>query len=157
MVDVQADLPAVLGLLDLGHAGAHLSGEGTGVCGRCWGHHRHLGHHRGWHVHSAGGQALTDVAGPVCAGEEAEVLGQGGHAEGLVEQAAALVPVAERVPAWGAEEGERNAPLHVCRLLLWLFAEGRSWRKNFSRKVLAATQSDAFINGPQPTPTDTPP
>lgn len=135
VVDIQADLPAVLGLLDLGHAGAQLSGEGAGVGRWRLGNHGHLGHlghrghlghlgHLGHHGHMGlergdgvgdGRQALAHISGPVGAGERGEVLVQGGHAEGLVKQTAALVPVTEGVPARGAEVGEWNAPLsHVC-------------------------------------------
>uniref|UniRef100_A0A4W6ELD2 Uncharacterized protein n=1 Tax=Lates calcarifer TaxID=8187 RepID=A0A4W6ELD2_LATCA len=56
-----------------------------------------LGHH-GSGVHHGG---MGDHA----------VLRHGGHAEGLVEDAAALVPVTEWVPAWGAEQGERDMSL----------------------------------------------
>uniref|UniRef100_A0A8C3ZL69 Uncharacterized protein n=1 Tax=Denticeps clupeoides TaxID=299321 RepID=A0A8C3ZL69_9TELE len=110
VVDVQADLPGVLGLLDLGHAAAELPGQGPGV-GRVLGHHQRAGQV------GDGGQAVADVAGPVAAGEGRHLLGEGGHAEGLVEDPAALVPVPERVPAGGAQEGEGHASLcHVSAL-----------------------------------------
>lgn len=54
-----------------------------------------------------------NISWPVGAGEVGEVLRQGGHAEGLVEDAA--VPVPEGVPAGGAQQGEWDAPLgHGC-------------------------------------------
>lgn len=75
-------------------------------------HHWGVRHH-GTHVRGQDGG--PQVPWPVGAGECSKVLRQGWHAEGLVEDAAALVPVAEWVPAWGAEQGERNTSLsHGC-------------------------------------------
>ena len=70
----------------LGHAAAHLAGQGAGV--------RALGEDATV-VHGAGG---PHVAGPVGVGPLAEVLGEVGHAKALVEEAAALLPVAEGIP-----------------------------------------------------------
>uniref|UniRef100_A0A667ZCA3 Uncharacterized protein n=1 Tax=Myripristis murdjan TaxID=586833 RepID=A0A667ZCA3_9TELE len=68
-----------------------------------------------------------------------EVLRQGGHAERLVEDAAPLVPLTERVPARGAEQGERDASLcHGCRgegrgggVLLFWRVSGRKRKSPF--------------------------
>uniref|UniRef100_A0A3P8NSQ0 Uncharacterized protein n=1 Tax=Astatotilapia calliptera TaxID=8154 RepID=A0A3P8NSQ0_ASTCA len=51
------------------------------------------------------------VPWPVGAGKCCDVLGQGGHTEGLVKDTAALVPVTKWVPARSAEQGERNTSL----------------------------------------------
>uniref|UniRef100_A0A4W5PRR3 Uncharacterized protein n=1 Tax=Hucho hucho TaxID=62062 RepID=A0A4W5PRR3_9TELE len=85
VVDVQSDLPGLLGLLDLRHARAELLG-----------HHGGLDHH--W------GQVVAEGGAHVS-----------GHTEGLVEESVALVPVPEGVPARGAEQAEGDASLcHVC-------------------------------------------
>uniref|UniRef100_A0A8C7P4U6 Uncharacterized protein n=1 Tax=Oncorhynchus mykiss TaxID=8022 RepID=A0A8C7P4U6_ONCMY len=89
VVDVQSDLPGLLGLLDLRHASAELAGKGAG-----------------------GG---AHVSGPVGAGEGGQPLCVGRHTEGLVEESIALVPVPVGVPARGAEQAEGDASLcHVC-------------------------------------------
>uniref|UniRef100_A0A672FWC6 Uncharacterized protein n=1 Tax=Salarias fasciatus TaxID=181472 RepID=A0A672FWC6_SALFA len=110
VVDVQANLPVFLGLLDLGHAAAHLAGQSSGlVCHHVSRVHHGSVRHHGRHV---GGQdGGPQVPRPVGAGECGKLLGQGGHAEGLVEDAAALVPVAEWIPAGGPQQGERNTSL----------------------------------------------
>uniref|UniRef100_A0A8K9XVW9 Uncharacterized protein n=1 Tax=Oncorhynchus mykiss TaxID=8022 RepID=A0A8K9XVW9_ONCMY len=81
VVDVQSDLPGLLGLLDLRHARAELAGEGY------------------------------ESTGPVGAGEGGELLREGRHAEGLVKEPAALVTVTEGVPAGGAEQAEGDMSL----------------------------------------------
>ncbi len=69
--------------------------------------------HHGAHLWGQDGG--SHIPRPVGAGECGKVFGQGWHAEGLVEDAAALVPVTEWVPAWGAQQGERDASLsHGC-------------------------------------------
>uniref|UniRef100_A0A3B1JE33 Uncharacterized protein n=1 Tax=Astyanax mexicanus TaxID=7994 RepID=A0A3B1JE33_ASTMX len=93
VVDVQADLPALWGLLDLRHARAKLARQGAGV-GRGVSSH-------GW----------AEVPGPVAAGKEWQLLWESWHAEGLVKQPAALVPVPEGVPGGAAQEGEGDASL----------------------------------------------
>uniref|UniRef100_A0A3Q0RZ89 Uncharacterized protein n=1 Tax=Amphilophus citrinellus TaxID=61819 RepID=A0A3Q0RZ89_AMPCI len=65
-----------------------------------------LSHQVAW-MHERGPQ----VARPVSAGECGDILGQGGHAEGLVKDTAALVPITEWVPARAAEQGEGNMSL----------------------------------------------
>uniref|UniRef100_A0A3B5ARL8 Uncharacterized protein n=1 Tax=Stegastes partitus TaxID=144197 RepID=A0A3B5ARL8_9TELE len=94
VVDIQAHLPVVLSLL-MGH-------HGVGV-------HHGSGVHHGCHFRGQDGG--PQVPRPVGAGECAEVLGQSRHTEGLVEDAAALLPVTEWVPAGGAEQSERNTSL----------------------------------------------
>uniref|UniRef100_A0A8C4ZEL3 Uncharacterized protein n=1 Tax=Gadus morhua TaxID=8049 RepID=A0A8C4ZEL3_GADMO len=98
VIDVQAHLPAVRRLLDLRHARAHLP------------RHAHVGAHHGAH------ELRPHVARPVAGGGEGgHLLAQGGHAKGLVEDAAALVVLAEGVPAGGPQQGEWNASLrHGC-------------------------------------------
>uniref|UniRef100_A0A8C6NUA3 Uncharacterized protein n=1 Tax=Nothobranchius furzeri TaxID=105023 RepID=A0A8C6NUA3_NOTFU len=55
------------------------------------------------------------VAGPAGAGERGKVLQQGRHAEDLVKDPAAVVPVPERIPAGSAGQGEGNISLsHAC-------------------------------------------
>uniref|UniRef100_A0A3P8YXG8 Uncharacterized protein n=1 Tax=Esox lucius TaxID=8010 RepID=A0A3P8YXG8_ESOLU len=108
--DVQGDLPRLLGLFDLRHAGAELLGEGAGVsCCPGLGHQGALGHHGG--QEPGNGHVRAQVAGPVGAGKGGELLCEGGHAEGLVEEPVALVPVAEGVPAGGPEQAEGDASL----------------------------------------------
>uniref|UniRef100_A0A3B4DMZ3 Uncharacterized protein n=1 Tax=Pygocentrus nattereri TaxID=42514 RepID=A0A3B4DMZ3_PYGNA len=104
MVHIQADLPAIRRLLDLRHACAELAGHGAGR--KLAGHGGTL-HQRG-HLSRHG---WADVAGPVAAGEEGQLLREGGHAECLVKQPAALMPVTERIPGWSTQEGEGDAPL----------------------------------------------
>lgn len=106
MVDVEGHLPAVLCLLDLWHATAHLAGQGTGllVHDRCRVHHG--GHHRA-HVWSQ--DWGPNVPRPVGGGEWGKVLRQGRHSEGLVKDSA--VPVTERVPAGSAHQGEGDSSL----------------------------------------------
>uniref|UniRef100_A0A665U994 Uncharacterized protein n=1 Tax=Echeneis naucrates TaxID=173247 RepID=A0A665U994_ECHNA len=75
-------------------------------------HHGVVRHHG---AHVRGQEGGPQVPWPVGAGECRDVLRQGRHAEDLVEDAAALVPVTEWVPAWGAVQSERNVPLsHDC-------------------------------------------
>uniref|UniRef100_A0A4W4DM80 Uncharacterized protein n=1 Tax=Electrophorus electricus TaxID=8005 RepID=A0A4W4DM80_ELEEL len=90
-VDIQADLPALLGLLDLRHARAELAHQGM--------------IHHGGHLDGGGGGRRAHVAGPVAAGEAGQLFREGGNAKGLVGEPAALVPVMEWVPGWRAEEG----------------------------------------------------
>uniref|UniRef100_A0A8C5X0C8 Uncharacterized protein n=1 Tax=Malurus cyaneus samueli TaxID=2593467 RepID=A0A8C5X0C8_9PASS len=100
VVDVQGDLPAVGGLTDLGHAAAELPGQrlAEGRAGR--GHQGAL----------PGQQA--EIARPGAAARPlVPILGDVRHPEGLVEEAAAMVPIAERVPAGAAQEGEGDAAL----------------------------------------------
>lgn len=52
-----------------------------------------------------------NVSGPVRARESGHLLGEGWHPEGLIEEPAALVPVAERVPGWAVHEAEGDASL----------------------------------------------
>lgn len=117
VVDIQGHLPAVLGLLDLRHARAHLAGQGTSLMGPQQGgrvHHGGVGHHGAHGAHVRRHHGVPQVPWPVGAWECGEILVQRWHAEGLIEDAA-LLPVAERVPARGAEEGERNMSLgHGC-------------------------------------------
>uniref|UniRef100_A0A8C8MEX9 Uncharacterized protein n=1 Tax=Oncorhynchus tshawytscha TaxID=74940 RepID=A0A8C8MEX9_ONCTS len=99
VVDVQSDLPGLLGLLDLRHARAELAGEGY--------------ESSSGHVRAKGRWA--HVAGPVGAGEGGELLREGRHAEGLVKEPVALVTVTEGVPAGGAEQAEGDMSLcHGC-------------------------------------------
>uniref|UniRef100_A0AAQ5ZKX6 Uncharacterized protein n=1 Tax=Amphiprion ocellaris TaxID=80972 RepID=A0AAQ5ZKX6_AMPOC len=90
-------------ILSLHHQLLSLLGHhGIGV------HHGSVGHHGSNFWGQDGG---PQVPRPVGAGECGEVLGQSRHTEGLVKDAAALVPVTEWVPAGGAEQGERNMSL----------------------------------------------
>uniref|UniRef100_A0A8C3UA94 Uncharacterized protein n=1 Tax=Catharus ustulatus TaxID=91951 RepID=A0A8C3UA94_CATUS len=100
VVDVQGDLPAVGGLADLGDAAAELPGQRLpeGRAGR-----RHQG--------ALPGQQAEISRPGAAAGPLVPILGDVGHPEGLVEEAAAMVPVAERVPAGAAQEGEGDAAL----------------------------------------------
>uniref|UniRef100_M3ZTY1 Uncharacterized protein n=1 Tax=Xiphophorus maculatus TaxID=8083 RepID=M3ZTY1_XIPMA len=109
MGDVQGDLPVVLRLLDLGHPAAHLPGQGPGLVG----HHvaRVVHHGAGGHHDVRAHERRPHVPGPVGGGEPREVLKHGREAERLVEDAAGLVQVPERVPARGALHGEGNASL----------------------------------------------
>uniref|UniRef100_A0A8D2ZE50 Uncharacterized protein n=1 Tax=Scophthalmus maximus TaxID=52904 RepID=A0A8D2ZE50_SCOMX len=116
VVDIQGHLPVVLGLLDLRHAGAQLAGQGVGLLGHHGArvHHGGVGHHA---AHVRGQHGGPQVSRPMGAWECGKVLWQGRQAEGLVEQAAVLVPVAEWVPARGAKQGEGNTSLgHGCCL-----------------------------------------
>uniref|UniRef100_A0A674GPG7 Uncharacterized protein n=1 Tax=Taeniopygia guttata TaxID=59729 RepID=A0A674GPG7_TAEGU len=97
VVDIQGDLPAVGGLADLGDAAAELSAQ-------------RLPEGRGHQGALPGQQA--EIPGPgAAAGPLVPILGDVGHPEGLVEEAAAVVPVAEGVPAGAAQEGEGHAAL----------------------------------------------
>lgn len=116
VVDVQGHLPRVLRLLDLRHAAAHLAGQGVRLLGHHGPrvHHGAVGHHQ---AHVWGQDGGPHVARPVGAGVRGEVPGHGRHAEALVEDPAVRLPVAERVPAGGPQQGEGNASLgHGCRV-----------------------------------------
>uniref|UniRef100_A0A6I8N7V8 Uncharacterized protein n=1 Tax=Ornithorhynchus anatinus TaxID=9258 RepID=A0A6I8N7V8_ORNAN len=103
VIDVQGHPPAVSGLADLGHPAAQLAAEGPAVGGRRGGRGHLLGHGAGQQAH---------VARPAgAAGPRVPVLGGAGQAERLVEETAALVPVPERVPAGGPQEGEGHTAL----------------------------------------------
>uniref|UniRef100_A0A8C3GQB1 Uncharacterized protein n=1 Tax=Cairina moschata TaxID=8855 RepID=A0A8C3GQB1_CAIMO len=100
VVDVQGDLPAVGALADLGDAAAELAAQRPAV-----------GRARRRHQGALPGQQ-TEIPGPGAAARPlVPVLGDVGHPEGLVEEAAAVVPVAEGLPAGAAEEGEGHAAL----------------------------------------------
>uniref|UniRef100_A0A8C3MJJ7 Uncharacterized protein n=1 Tax=Geospiza parvula TaxID=87175 RepID=A0A8C3MJJ7_GEOPR len=106
VVDVQGDLPAVGGLADLGDAAAQLPAQ-----------HLPQGRARRRHQGALAGQQ-AEIAGPGAAARPlVPILGDVRHPEGLVEQAAAMVPgerplpVAEGVPAGAAQEGEGDAAL----------------------------------------------
>uniref|UniRef100_A0A669PBB2 Uncharacterized protein n=1 Tax=Phasianus colchicus TaxID=9054 RepID=A0A669PBB2_PHACC len=100
VVDIQGDLPAVGALPDLGDAAAQLPAQRAAV-----------GRPRGGQQGALTGQQ-TEVSGPGAAtGPLVPVLRDVRHPEGLVEEAAAMVPVAERLPAGAAEEGEGHAAL----------------------------------------------
>uniref|UniRef100_A0A8V1ANV2 Uncharacterized protein n=1 Tax=Gallus gallus TaxID=9031 RepID=A0A8V1ANV2_CHICK len=100
VVDVQGDLPAVGALPDLGDAAAQLPAQRPAV-----------GRPRGRQQGALAGQQ-TEVSGPgAAAGPLVPILGDVRHPEGLVEEAAAMVPVAEGLPAGAGEEGEGHAAL----------------------------------------------
>uniref|UniRef100_A0A8B9BB72 Uncharacterized protein n=1 Tax=Anser brachyrhynchus TaxID=132585 RepID=A0A8B9BB72_9AVES len=100
VVDVQGDLPAVGALADLGDAAAELAAQRLAV-----------GRARRRHQRALPGQQ-TEIPGPGAAARPlVPVLGDVGHPEGLVEEAAAMVPVAEGLPAGAAEESEGHAAL----------------------------------------------
>lgn len=100
MVDIQGDLPAVCALPDLGDAAAQLPAQRAAV-----------GRPRGGQQGALAGQQ-TEVPWPgAAAGPLVPILRDVRHPEGLVEEAAAMVPVAERLPAGAAEEGEGHAAL----------------------------------------------
>uniref|UniRef100_A0A8C1DKK9 Uncharacterized protein n=2 Tax=Cyprinus carpio TaxID=7962 RepID=A0A8C1DKK9_CYPCA len=86
VIDIQADLPA------------HLSGKSPAVG-------------RGMHHGRRGRHLRPNVSGPVCARKSGHLLREGRHPESLIEDPAALVPVAERVPGWAVHEAEGNASL----------------------------------------------
>lgn len=93
VVDVQGDLPAVGALPDLGDAAAQLPAQRPAV-----------GRPRGRQQGALAGQQ-TEVSGPgAAAGPLVPILGDVRHPEGLVEEAAAMVPVAEGLPAGAGEE-----------------------------------------------------
>uniref|UniRef100_A0A8C3RWG1 Uncharacterized protein n=1 Tax=Chelydra serpentina TaxID=8475 RepID=A0A8C3RWG1_CHESE len=114
VVDVQGDLPTVRGLPDLGDAAAELPAQGPAV-GRVGGGRR--GDHGAGDGDRLGSLAghQAEVAWPAgAAGPLAPVLEDVGHAEGLVEEPAAQVPVPPGVPAGAAEESEGHPALrHV--------------------------------------------
>uniref|UniRef100_A0A8D0KQF4 Uncharacterized protein n=1 Tax=Strix occidentalis caurina TaxID=311401 RepID=A0A8D0KQF4_STROC len=100
VVDVQGDLPAVGGLADLGDAAAELAAQRLPV-GRAGGRHQR----------ALPGQQ-TEISWPGAAARPlVPILGDMGHPKGLVEEAAAMVPVAEGLPAGAAQEGEGDAAL----------------------------------------------
>uniref|UniRef100_A0A493T5M1 Uncharacterized protein n=1 Tax=Anas platyrhynchos platyrhynchos TaxID=8840 RepID=A0A493T5M1_ANAPP len=100
VVDIQGDLPAVGALADFGDAAAELAAQRPAV-GRA--RRRHQGAFPG---------QQTEIPGPGAAARPlVPILGDVGHPEGLVEEAAAVVPVAEGLPAGAAEEGEGHAAL----------------------------------------------
>uniref|UniRef100_A0A8C0Z9M4 Uncharacterized protein n=1 Tax=Cyanistes caeruleus TaxID=156563 RepID=A0A8C0Z9M4_CYACU len=156
VVDIQGDLPAVGGLADLGDAAAELAAQRL-TEGRA---------RRGQQGALPGQQAEISRPG-AAAGPLVPVLGDVGHPEGLVEEAAAMVPVAEGVPAGAAQEGEGDAALghgvrgcrggrpagpyeegpglFLARLLSWLLMEiaaapgkGRETRPGLGRPHAAA-------------------
>jgi len=100
VVDVQGDLPAVGGLADLGDAAAELAAQRLPV--------RRAG---GRQQRSLPGQQAEIPRPGAAARPLVPVLGDMGHPEGLVEEAAAMVPVAEGFPAGAAQEGEGDAAL----------------------------------------------
>uniref|UniRef100_A0A8C2BSH0 Uncharacterized protein n=1 Tax=Cyprinus carpio TaxID=7962 RepID=A0A8C2BSH0_CYPCA len=100
VIDIQADLPGIWRLLDLRYSRAHLSGKGPAVVRGV--HHGGGGRH--WHLR-------PNVSGPVCAGKCGHLLGEVWHPKGLIEEPAALGPVAERVPGWAVHKGEGDASL----------------------------------------------
>lgn len=112
VVHVQGHLPGFWGLLDLWHSTTHLAGQCTGLLGHrgSWVHP--VGHHEAC---IRGQDGRPYVSWPVGAGECAEFLRQGWHTEGLVEDSAVLVPVAEWIPAGGPDQSEGDMSLsHDC-------------------------------------------
>uniref|UniRef100_A0A672UJ17 Uncharacterized protein n=1 Tax=Strigops habroptila TaxID=2489341 RepID=A0A672UJ17_STRHB len=100
LIHVQGDLPAVRGLADLGDAAAELPAQRLPI-GRTGSRQQR----------ALPGQE-AEIAGPGAAARPlVPILRDMGHPEGLVEQAAAMVPVSERVPAGAAQEGEGDAAL----------------------------------------------
>uniref|UniRef100_A0A663E286 Uncharacterized protein n=1 Tax=Aquila chrysaetos chrysaetos TaxID=223781 RepID=A0A663E286_AQUCH len=98
VVDVQGDLPAVGGLTDLGDAAAELAAQRLPV-GRAGGRQQRAFPGQQPKISWPGAAARPFVP----------ILRDMGHPEGLIEEAAAMVPVAEGVPAGAAQEGEGDA------------------------------------------------
>uniref|UniRef100_A0A8C6YLK8 Uncharacterized protein n=1 Tax=Nothoprocta perdicaria TaxID=30464 RepID=A0A8C6YLK8_NOTPE len=105
VVDVQGDLPAVGRVADLGDAAAELARERAAQ-------RRPRRRQQG----ALAGQQPVVARPGAAARPLVPVLGDVRHPEGLVEEAAAVVPVPEGVPAGAAQEGEGHAALgHVAR------------------------------------------
>lgn len=83
----------------LRHTAAHLARQGAGIGAL------------GEDVVVVHGARGPHVAGPVRVGPHGEVFGDKGHAEGLVEEAAALLPVPEGVPGGHLHHVELQALL----------------------------------------------
>uniref|UniRef100_A0A8C5HCF7 Uncharacterized protein n=1 Tax=Gouania willdenowi TaxID=441366 RepID=A0A8C5HCF7_GOUWI len=102
VVHIQAHLPAVLGLQGSSLLCQHVSRDGR-----------------------------PHVPRPVCAGEGDKVLRQRRHAEGLVKDAAVLVPVPKGVPAWCPQQREGNASL--CHDGFVQMVKELTWSKPFEQ------------------------
>uniref|UniRef100_A0A8C3IZJ4 Uncharacterized protein n=1 Tax=Chrysemys picta bellii TaxID=8478 RepID=A0A8C3IZJ4_CHRPI len=128
VVDVQGNLPAVRGLPDLRDAAAQLAAQGPAV-GRVGGGWRgDDGAGDGYRLGRLAGQQ-AEVTRPVGAARPlAPVLKNVGHAEGLVEEPAAQVPVPPGVPAGAAEESEGHPALCHVRPDGWGRLCGRRWK-----------------------------
>ncbi|XDV21597.1 hypothetical protein PO909_026673 [Leuciscus waleckii] len=121
MIDIQADLPA------------QLSGKGPPVVRRNHPSGRRHGHLR------------THVSRPVRARESGNLLGEGWHPEGLIEEPTALVPVPERIPGWAVHKAEGNPSLgHGLSL--------SSVSESFQESVVSRLGELGFIRTFWPTP-----
>ena len=107
-----------------------------------------MGHHE---AHVGGQDGRPYVAGPVGAGECAQVLGQGRHTEGLVKDSAVLVPVAKRVPAGGPDQGEGDTSLshgrcvQEARACCWGASRLRAFMHHSPSRVLPAQPLHMFV------------
>uniref|UniRef100_A0A3Q1HQL9 Uncharacterized protein n=1 Tax=Anabas testudineus TaxID=64144 RepID=A0A3Q1HQL9_ANATE len=126
VVDIQGHLPVFWRLL-LGHHGIWIQHGGVGRNG----------------AHFWGKEGRPHVPRPVGGGECGKVLWHGRHAEGLVEDAAALVPVTEWVPARAAQCTVRPPSLMLC-----VMRPSSLWTSQRTRRIweLAGSQPDRESN-----------